>query len=61
MAEKIKATYTAEFDTEQEKEDFEIAFRGWLKQYQQLATVNKSLAQSTKEGISAYVNFIGGW
>jgi hypothetical protein len=61
MAEKIKATYTAEFDTEQEKEDFEIAFRGWLKQYQQLATVNKSLAQSTEEGVSFYINAIRNW
>ncbi|MDH3602425.1 MAG: hypothetical protein OEU26_22650 [Candidatus Tectomicrobia bacterium] len=33
-----------QFPTEQIKEDFKTAFQGWLKQYQQQATVSAALS-----------------
>ena len=72
MADAVKHTLNLEFPDEQTKEDFEIAFRGWLKQYQQQATLQRQLssggggqqpggAQPRIASVSAYLNVIPGW
>ncbi|MGY1707509.1 hypothetical protein ACI79C_23340 [Geodermatophilus sp. SYSU D00697] len=38
------------FPDDQAREDFEIAFRGWLKQYQQQAGVSRALIGGSRPG-----------
>jgi hypothetical protein len=59
MADKVKLNLALEFTTDQDKKDFEAAFYGWLKQYQQTVTIQNSIL-STEEGISFYANFLPG-
>jgi hypothetical protein len=58
--EKVKLSYILEFATEQEKKDFEVAFQGWLKQYQQIATIQNYVFATAEEGISFYLNALPG-
>ncbi len=53
-------TYTFKFANEQEKKDFEMAFLGWLKQYQQVATIQNYILSQQEEGISFYANALPG-
>ena len=61
MADKVELNLSLKFANEQEKKDFEVAFYGWLKQYQQNATIQNAVL-STDEGIggSFYANFLPG-
>lgn len=62
MADKVKLNLELEFNSEKEKKDFETAFLGWVKQYQQIATIQNFVAsQVTDELASAYIDFIPGF
>lgn len=61
MADKVKLNLELQFNSEQEKKDFEASFYGWVKQYQQVATIQNYVAsQTTDELASLYVNFVPG-
>ncbi len=70
--EKVTLTLpTFEFPDEETKQDFEIAFKGWLKQYQRETAayrqlLGKTVPETQVSGTQpvrelAYINFVGSW
>ena len=61
----LELNLSIKFADEKQKADFEAAFYGWVKQYQQIATiqnfVNSQVTDDTRDLFRAYIDFIPGF